>query len=472
MVFSDQIFLFLFLPIALALGLASVRTQSFHAGILCLSLTFFYWASGYQTLLLIASIAGNYVGARLLEAKRSVFLLALIIVFNLAVLMAFKYAGFAADVIASAAGTRPPEFLTSIALPIGISFYTFQGISYVVDVWRGEIPAEHNLLTFGAYISFFPQLIAGPIVRYRDVTAEFHRPAVSFDMFSAGAARFVLGLGKKVLIADKVAPIADAAFGQTGDLGFSAAVLGAVAYTIQIYFDFSGYSDMAIGLGQMFGVRFLENFNHPYAATTLTEFWKRWHISLSSFFRDYVYIPLGGNRKGRTRTLGNLLTVFALTGFWHGAAWNFLLWGLWHGSFLLFERMASIAHRAEASSNLLRFLYFFPAVIFGWVLFRAPDIQTFGLYAKALLNPFSGGALLLPQHVAKALTPQAIVVLVAAAAIIVSQGRVAPMGPWIGDPNAADSRPFVRLLFTTVVFALCVTEVIPQSFSPFLYFRF
>ena len=283
------------------------------------------------------------------------------------------------------------DFATGIVLPIGISFYTFQGLSYVIDVWRGTLPKpERNPILFAAYLAFFPQLIAGPIVRFGDVVADFHAPKLSADMFAAGAARFLVGLAKKVLVADLVAPIADAAFDQSGDsLTFAGAWIGSLAYTIQIYFDFSGYSDMAIGMCLMFGIRIPENFAHPYASRTITEFWRRWHISLSTWFRDYLYIPLGGNRAGAGRTYLNLVIVFLATGLWHGAAWTFVLWGLYHGAFLAAER-ALLGHRARDIPLFWpRLAYSLPVIVVGWALFRSTDLPGFLQHFEAMVSPFA-----------------------------------------------------------------------------------
>jgi len=472
MVFSDQAFIFLFLPFALAITLAAARTKAFHIALLCLSLLFFYWTSGFHTLLLLISIAVNYAGALMLSKQKSSALLCVVVAINVFLLVVFKYAGFAAGSLAPIFGVQPPEYLTGIALPIGISFYTFQGISYVVDVWRGDVRPERNPVTFGAYLSFFPQLIAGPIVRYHDVDQQFKKPILSTDMFAAGASRFTLGLAKKVLIADSVALVADAAFAHPGDLGMAAAWLGALAYAIQIYFDFSGYSDMAIGLGMMFGIRFLENFNHPYGAATVTDFWRRWHISLSSWFRDYVYIPLGGNRHSQRRTLFNLLTVFALTGLWHGAAWTFLFWGLWHGAFLLLERVIFGNREALPTSVMVRLAYFMPVILLGWVLFRAPDIEGFAAYATAMLNPLAGDLAGFPTEMLLAFSPQTFLAFAVGTSAILLQDRAAPLGPAIATIGARGTHQLVRLCFTTLALVLCAVTIIPQSFSPFLYFRF
>jgi alginate O-acetyltransferase complex protein AlgI len=358
-------------------------------------------------------------------------------------------------------------------LPIGISFYTFQGVSYVIDVWRGEVEAEHNPILFGAYLSFFPQLIAGPIVRYKDVESDFHNPTLSTDMVAAGVSRFLLGLFKKVCIADVIAKVADAAFTTPVDnLTFATAWLGAIAYSIQIYFDFSGYSDMAIGLGSMFGIRFPENFNHPYAAATITEFWRRWHISLSSWFRDYLYIPLGGNRLGASRTYINLFIVFLATGIWHGAAWTFVLWGLWHGAFLMVERLVFQGRAAQIQWPTLRLLYLFPAVIFGWVLFRAPNIAHFCAYSLAMLKPFSNQAMVLTDAMLIVFSPTAILASLIAGCALIMQNQFPTLGSILSTNKTSVLRSALRLVLVVAACLICAAYVIPQDFSPFLYFRF
>ena len=340
----------------------------------------------------------------------------------------------------------------------------------MIDVWRRQVKAERNLVLFAAYKAFFPQLIAGPIVRYKDVEKDFHHPVLSPDIFAAGAGRFMVGLCKKVLIADSVAIIADASFAlSASEQTFVSAWIGALAYSIQIYFDFSGYSDMAIGLAMMFGIRFRENFNHPYAASTITEFWRRWHISLSSWFRDYLYIPLGGNRVGAFRTYVNLMIVFVTTGIWHGAAWTFVFWGVYHGIFLIGERLL-LGGKAVASQTL-RLLYFFPVVIVGWVMFRAPDMPAFFAHLRSMLLPLADGAWALPAGMQLTLAPQPVAAMLLACLLIVMQGQFRPAGVVVAEASSTLSR-VVRLGFVAVSAIVCTIFVVPQFFSPFLYFRF
>jgi alginate O-acetyltransferase complex protein AlgI len=353
---------------------------------------------------------------------------------------------------------------------VGISFFTFQGISYVVDVWRRDVEVERSFILFAAYNAFFPQVIAGPIVRYKTVQEDFHDPRTSLDSFASGAARFMVGLVKKLMIADIVAPIADAAFGgPAADMTFATAWLGVIAYTLQIYFDFSGYSDMAIGLALMFGIRFPENFNHPYAAHTVTEFWRRWHISLSSWFRDYLYIPLGGNRRGAARTYLNILIVFAATGIWHGASWTFLLWGLYHGALVIVER--AIVGRRQIGNGLVRIFYFLPAIMIGWLLFRAPDVATLKSFLTHMVAPLGAGAWSIAPDAALTLTPLTIVTLVGASAAALLQGRYTPLGAFSAAAAGIPAR-MVRLVVVATAAVGILLYAVPQNFSPFLYFRF
>jgi len=474
MVFSDPKFLFVFLPAALIAGLLFRRTALFSPVILLFSLIFFYWSSGAYTLLLLVSIAANWAFGLAVSHWRRRLLLAAAVFVNLAVLGFFKYLGFVLEPLGYLGSNALFNFATGIVLPIGISFYTFQGLSYVIDVWRGTLPKpERNPVLFAAYLAFFPQLIAGPIVRFGDVVADFHAPRLSADMFAAGAARFLVGLAKKVLIADLVAPIADAAFDRSGDgLTFAGAWIGSLAYAVQIYFDFSGYSDMAIGMCLMFGIGIPENFAHPYASRTITEFWRRWHISLSTWFRDYLYIPLGGNRAGAGRTYLNLLIVFLATGLWHGAAWTFVLWGLYHGAFLAAER-ALLGHRARDIPLFWpRLAYSFPVIVVGWALFRSADLPSFVRHLGAMASPFAEMAWELPLPVAAACAPLSVVALAVGLGAALLQGHVQPLGVLVSTGPATVPRAALRLAF--IVGAALVTSAfaLTQGYSPFLYFRF
>ena len=450
-----------------------IRTPLFPWVVFGVSLLFYYWTSGYYTLLLVFSIALNFLGGLIIHRFHSKLLFGTLIFLNLALIAYYKYAGFFVSEIVPDFDAETIAFFKSIVLPIGISFFTFQGISYLIDIRRREIEPQRNFVLFGAYLSFFPQLIAGPIVRFRDVRSDFLAPNLSVDMLAAGASRFTVGLTKKLLVADTMARVADAAFATpSGDLSFAGAWLGAIAYTIQIYFDFSGYSDMAIGIGMMFGIRFLENFNHPYASSTITEFWRRWHMSLSSWFRDYLYIPLGGNRRGTSRTFFNLMIVFCATGLWHGAAWVYVLWGLWHGGFLIIERIVLGDRAAALGSSMLRLFYLLPAVIFGWVLFRASDIGAFLSYSQSMLTPLSVGSFQLPLAMLAVVSPFEVIVLALASVMILMQGQYQPLGVVFGNPDAGRLIARVRTMFMIWAGVVAAMFSLSNEFSPFLYFRF
>ncbi len=393
MVFSSTTFLFLFLPLVLFCYVI-FGAKSRNIVLLVASLFFYAWGESFFLLLMLVSICCNYCFGLLIDKnrgndkqKKAVLIFA--ITTNLGLLGFFKYSNFLVknlNIILQNLSFSPIE-LAPVHLPIGISFFTFQALSYVVDVYRNDSPVQKNFINIALYISIFPQLIAGPIVRYHDVAKQITERHVSLRDFSAGTQRFILGLGKKVLIANTLGRTADYLFSLPPDqLSFYLAWLGAIAYTLQIYYDFSGYSDMAIGLGRMFGFRFMENFNYPYISKSIREFWRRWHISLSSWFRDYLYIPLGGNRKGAFRTYLHLLTVFFLCGLWHGASWTFVVWGLYHGTFLILERVSYGARILRAIPSFIRYCYVLVVVIVGWVIFRAETFSHAVGYLKAMTS--------------------------------------------------------------------------------------
>lgn len=389
MLFSSSIFLFAFLPLVLLIYYLPLRRwrQGQNVFLLAASLFFYAWGEPWFVLVMIGSILINYVfGLWVARAKRAgrgarAPVTAAVAV-NLGLLFVFKYLVFVLGIANQlGAGLTVPV----IELPIGISFFTFQALSYVLDVARGRGQAQRFPLKVGLYISFFPQLIAGPIVRYETVAGEIDDRRENWADFSAGVCRFAAGLGKKVLIANQMAVVADRAFAlEPGQLSVGLAWLGAVCYTLQIYFDFSGYSDMAIGLGRMFGFHFLENFEYPYISRSITEFWRRWHISLSTWFRDYVYFPLGGSRVSSAgRHIRNLFVVWLLTGIWHGANWTFLAWGLFYFALLVLEKYA---HLGRGWPTGLRWLFTMAMVNFGWVLFRADSLGAAGRYLGAMLG--------------------------------------------------------------------------------------
>ena len=386
MVFSSLVFLLGFLPaLLLVYYLVPARFRGLRNLVLLgASLFFYWWGAGPLVLLMVLSISVNYVGG-LLAGQRDRPRLAwagllFAVCAGLGLLAWFKYAGFLARTICGLGFAVP---IPQVTLPIGISFFTFQGLSYVIDVYRGDAPIQKNPLDTALYVALFPQLVAGPIVRYTTVMEEIAHREETLSEFAAGATRFCFGLSKKMVLANSMGQIADGVFGQTAaNLDPGLAWVGALAYTFQIYFDFSAYSDMAIGLGHTFGFHFLENFNYPYLANSITDFWRRWHMSLSSFFRDYVYIPLGGNRKGKARQALNLLIVWFLTGMWHGAGWNFILWGLYYFVFLALEKF--LIPGLQRLPAFFAHLYTLAVVFFGWVLFYFTDFTQGWVVLKGL----------------------------------------------------------------------------------------
>ena len=459
MVFSSPVFLFVFLPAVLMVFLL-VRGRAKNWALLFFSLLFYAFGEPQTVFLMLLSILVNYGAGLLIErSERKKLFVTLAAVYNLGVLFVFKYLNFAADTAGSLFGFTPG--LARIALPIGISFYTFQIMSYVIDVYRGRCAAQKNLLSLALYVSLFPQLIAGPIVRYTDIEKQIRERKSTLDDAYEGFLRFALGFAKKVLIADRLAPLVDTVFkGQYASMPLH--WIGAAAYALQIYYDFSGYSDMAIGLGRVFGFRFAENFNYPYISGSVREFWRRWHISLGSWFRDYLYIPLGGSRKGRIRTCVNLLIVFLATGLWHGAGFNFLVWGLYYGVFLILERVGFgkiLSGIPKAAGHLYTLL----VVLIGWVFFRAEDLAGAAAYIGRMFTP-GGNDLAQMNYV---MDPQYWFCL--GAGILFSV-------PVFGKLLRPDHpRAVSRTLYPVcalLLFALAVVYMVGSGYSPFLYFRF
>ncbi|BDE08059.1 alginate O-acetylation protein [Vulcanimicrobium alpinum] len=388
MVFSSEVFLFGFLPLTLALYFAAPGARLKNVVLVAASLAFYGWGGGVYTALVVGSALVNFAfGLALSRAsgdatRRRRALVAAAVAFDLAVLAWFKYAGFVAENL-SAAGLNVR--IAGVVLPLGISFFTFHAISYIVDVYRRTSEARRNPLEVVLYFTFFPQLIAGPIIRYKDVAGQLARRTVTTPDFAYGVQRFVAGLGKKVLIANTLGACVDRVFATApADVSRPLAWFALAAYTLQIYFDFSGYTDMAIGLARMFGFRFLENFDFPYVAGSVREFWGRWHISLSRWFRDYLYVPLGGNRVTPWRVYVNLAIVFVLCGLWHGAKWTFVVWGLIHGLFLVLERAGWM--RPLTSTPVVRHVYLLAVVMFGWVFFRSDSFAYAFAFLRALVH--------------------------------------------------------------------------------------
>ena len=394
MLFSSPVFLSFFLPVSIA-AYYLLPHRSFT--LLILSLAFYAWGEPVVAWLLVAVIAVNFAIGLFIDASadaRRRWWLIIGIAANILVLTAFKYSTFLvgnANTALSLAGL-PLLPIPHLPLPLGVSFFTFQAISYLVDIHRGDVRAERNLIRMGVFKAFYPQLIAGPIVRYQEIAVELRDRKTTIDDFSLGMERFIVGLGKKLLIADPLSKAVDTIFATSPDLLTSpVAWIGLLSFGLQIYFDFSGYSDMAIGLARMFGFHFPENFNLPYDSKSVQEFWRRWHMTLSRWFRDYLYIPLGGNRHGSFRTSVNLWIVFATTGLWHGASWNFLIWGLWHGALLTLERTA-FGRTIESLPQILRRVYALLAILLGWVWFRSPSFEHATGYFEALFTGgFAGG---------------------------------------------------------------------------------
>ncbi|KWT84404.1 MBOAT family O-acyltransferase [Candidatus Magnetominusculus xianensis] len=491
MVFSSPLFLFLFLPLTLLIGLSLKNTQVRNVFLLIVSMLFYAWGEGVFLLLMLLSILINYFFAYLIEDTRLITpkrALAWAVVANLALLVFFKYANFIVNnlnYLVVYAGFEK-IVMKEIHLPLGISFYTFHSLSYVIDLYRKQTKGEYsdvkkaNLHNLALYIMFFPQLVAGPIIRYHDVAQQLLTRATNIDKFASGVRRFVIGLGKKVLLANSMGGIADKIFAIKGDdLTAPLAWLGIVTYSLQIYFDFSGYSDMAIGLGRMFGFEFLENFNYPYIAKSVREFWQRWHISLSRWFRDYLYLPLGGNRVSTGRLYVNLIIVFFCTGFWHGASWNFVVWGLFHGLFMVLERLG-LEKLLKRVWSPVAHAYALAVVLVGWVFFRADTFQYSADFLRAMAGFGTGNGILYP--LGTFLSNEIIITLTVA--IVFS----APVIPYIGklyerqklrlEGNLflSDMYKFstsgLSIVFLFLVLLASAMSLATGTYNPFIYFRF
>jgi len=483
MVFSSPIFLFGFLPLALILYFLSPRIVKNYSLLAC-SLIFYAWGEVFYLALMLVSIISNYfVGLLIHKSQTSSHYSNLPkiwittgIVINISLLGVFKYANFICDNINAVLSivNIPTIDLEPVHLPLGISFFTFQAISYIVDVYKKEVPAQKNIFNLALYISLFPQLIAGPIVRYHDIASQIIKRTHSIDKFASGVRRFIMGLAKKMLIANSVGVIADSVFELGGDeLTLPLAWIGIIAYSLQIFFDFSGYSDMAIGLGKMFGFHFLENFNYPYISTSLREFWRRWHISLSTWFRDYVYIALGGSRRSPVRVYINLLIVFILTGIWHGASWNFLIWGLFHGLFLATEH-AGFSKVLKKVWRPITHLYLLLVVVVGWVIFRSDTIPQALSYMKSMVSVSN-------LHTS---TYRYSLVLSyeTLSALIIGIIICTPIFPKLKshlektfENNTMKMFLFVYFPQTAILVALLIissSKIAASTYNPFLYFRF
>lgn len=478
MLFPSVEFIFAFLPIVMAVYFLLLRRNALLKNIWLFAASLFFYAFGEGSfvLLMLGLILLDYVLALLLSRSHRLWarrtLLCIAIISNIGILGIFKYASFVCvDIL-----KLPPDsvgFATDIHLPLGISFFTFQALSYVLDVYMAKVPATDSFLNVGLYVSFFPQLVAGPIVRFTDIADAVNNRKETMDDFSSGVVRFLIGLCKKVLIANNMALVADAAWqliiGDRLEASVAMAWLGAISYTLQIYFDFSGYSDMAIGLGKMFGFDFPENFDHPYIATSLTEFWRRWHISLSSWFRDYVYIPLGGSRRGVARTYINLIIVWLLTGIWHGANYTFVVWGLLYGILLIIEK--AVSQRTARTGALSRkqgmagHIYTMLVVIIAWVIFRSDSIHDAIIY---ILGMFGRGSSKLIDKVFVAYLKQNICFYLPA---------IAGCFPILErlELRFGEKSPIYNIAFGVVLlagFVISMSYIINNGYNPFIYFNF
>ena len=484
MVFSSPIFLFRFLPIVLILYLVIAHRHLRNPVLLAASLLFYAWGETWFVLVMLVSIAANYLFGIWVDRTRGRpsgrWAVACSVVFNLGLLGTFKYANFLVDNInhiLSVVGV-PTIHLSQIHLPIGISFFTFQAMSYVIDVYRGDAKAQKNPLNVALYISLFPQLIAGPIVRYRDIAGQIVKRVVTREGFATGVRRFITGLGKKVLIANLLAVPADKIFSiPDAQLTPGLAWLGVICFMLQIYFDFSGYSDMAIGLGRILGFRFLENFNYPYIARSVRDFWRRWHISLTTWLRDYLYIPLGGNRASAARTYINLVTVFLLCGLWHGAQWTFVVWGLYHGLFLVVER-TGFGRWLKTGRAPVGHLYTLAVVTVGWALFRAETLSQAGAFVSAMFGLAAGTG---QEHsVAMYLNTEVILALVAgvlfSAPVIryLAGLRERYLTSRAGSVTAVAEALlcFLGIAINLFIVLLSASYLAAGTYNPFIYFRF
>lgn len=468
MVFSSLTFLFLFFPLVMGVYYLCPRALR-NLWLLLTSLLFYAWGEPVYIRLMAASILFNYLcglGVAALqkrEKKRlAKGLLILCIAGNIGALGLFKYADLLIGTVNNIAGSKIA--LLELALPIGISFYTFQALSYVIDVYRGTVAAQKNPITFGTYIALFPQLIAGPIVQYKTVEEQLSHRRETTAQFAAGIGRFTIGLGKKVLIANQVGALWDTVAALPGtSLSAGTAWLGAIAFTFQIYFDFSGYSDMAIGLGRMLGFRFLENFNYPFLADSITDFWRRWHISMGTWFRDYVYIPLGGNKGGLAKQLRNIAIVWLLTGFWHGASWNFVLWGVYFGVLLVLEKLILLRWLKRLPA-VLRHIYALVLVTISWTLFAFTEISKGAAWCKAMLS----GVLFDSSSLYLLLTYGPMLAICALAATPLGKRFYKKLGTRLGQRALT----VVDCGGLACVLVMAAAYLVSGSYNPFLYFRF
>ena len=461
MVFSSLPFLFFYLPVAVAVYLLSPLKLR-NLCLLVVSLFFYGWGEPVYISIMVLSIAVDYTHGLLVERwrdndRRARMAVASSVLCNLAILVFFKYWDFIAVNVNALTGLSVP--VLGLPLPIGVSFYTFQTMSYTIDVYRRDAPVQRSVTAFGAYVTLFPQLIAGPIVRYRTVADQLVSREENLEKFTSGIRRFTVGMAKKVLLANAIGQLWDVSLASR-ELTMAGAWLGLLAYAFQIYFDFSGYSDMAIGLGRMFGFEFLENFNYPYISRSVVEFWRRWHISLTTWFREYVYFPLGGNRVSRGKWVRNILIVWLLTGIWHGAGWNFLLWGLYYAVWMLAERLF-LGKRLEKLPAVLQHVYAMAVVLVGWALFAVEDPGRLGGYFRAL---FGGSGLLsaVDGYRLRSYLPMLVILALGAT----------PLAQTLWDRLGDRTRSRLAPVLVLAALVLCTASLVDASYNPFLYFRF
>lgn len=464
MVFSSLVFMFAYLPITL-LAYYLVPRQGRNIFLFIVNLIFYGWGEPRLVLLMVFNIFFNYIGGWLVDkyradAKKKKLFLILTCVLDIGILAVFKYTGMITETLNMLPFLNIPEL--QISLPIGISFYTFQTMSYVIDVYRDDAPVSKNFINFGTYVALFPQLIAGPIVRYRDVAEQLVNRRETLEMFTKGVKLFMVGLAKKVIIANTMGTLTTNIFATTDENGVVGTWVGMIAYTFQIYFDFSGYSDMACGLGNMMGFEFLKSFNYPYIAKSITDFWRRWHISLSTWFKEYVYIPLGGNRKGVKRQILNLLIVWGLTGLWHGAAYNFVLWGLYYGLLLILEKFV-LKKFLDRLPSFVQHIYTLFIIIIGWGLFYFTDVGQLGEFMVDLFNFGNGICGDQAFNLIMSNLPMLIIAAVAST----------PLATMLY--TRFEHRRFMWIpetLYCMGVLAVSTASLVNQSYNPFLYFRF
>ena len=474
MVFSSTVFLFMFLPLTYLLYLICKNITVRNVILIIASLFFYAYGEPKAVLLMILSIIVNYFFGLGMDKKYKSQILILSVIFNLLMLYVFKYLSFSVSLFDNITGLNIP--VPIISLPVGISFFTFQAMSYVIDVYKEPELKEKNILNIFLYISLFPQLIAGPIVKFSDLADQIKNRKVTMDKTTLGIRRFIYGLAKKMLIANTMGQIADAAFNYpSSEMSAGALWIGAAAYMLQIFFDFSGYSDMAIGLGKMFGFEFKENFNYPLSSDSMQEFWRRWNISVSTWFKEYVYIPLGGNRKGKLRTGINKCIVFFLTGLWHGANLTFVVWGLMHGLFLFLEQYEIIffvkdKYKNNIARKIISHIYVLLVAMFAFIFFRADNIGAACSYIGRMFTGFDQGNMLSSYVYSLAFTPYTAIVLVFAAAF--STDIIRRISHKFEELNKKAISEYIGSAVSLILFALCVMNLFTATYNPFIYFRF